>query len=290
MDPIVRGIGGYRLPCSRDNLDRSRFGPLSSGHAIPPPSDGARAWGRGRRSGGDSEGVDEGRDPHPLGHRAGRPAGGRATACPWSTTSCASWPPSGWPRRSPGQTLQATALVHEAYLRLVGDERPSAGTAAATSSPPPPRPCGGSWSSRLGGERRPSGGGRGRFAKLWSPTRLWHPAPEEQVLAVHDALDGVAQDRPGHCPLLDQAPILRRDDHGRGGRCPGHLRPVRAGPLVLRPDVAPPSVAVGVNVCAPPYFFAEFVPEYALSCEPTLVRGPGHDRARAIHRRAATAR
>jgi len=26
---------------------------------------------------------------------------------------------------SPGQTLQATALVHEAYLRLVGDESPS---------------------------------------------------------------------------------------------------------------------------------------------------------------------
>src|SRR5437588_12283107 len=28
-------------------------------------------------------------------------------------------------RESPGQTLQATALVHEAYLRLVGSETPS---------------------------------------------------------------------------------------------------------------------------------------------------------------------
>src|SRR5262245_53736109 len=27
-------------------------------------------------------------------------------------------------RESPGQTLQATALVHEAYLRLVGDQDP----------------------------------------------------------------------------------------------------------------------------------------------------------------------
>src|SRR5262245_63901199 len=27
-------------------------------------------------------------------------------------------------RESPGQTLQATALVHEAYLRLVGGEQP----------------------------------------------------------------------------------------------------------------------------------------------------------------------
>jgi RNA polymerase sigma factor (TIGR02999 family) len=28
-------------------------------------------------------------------------------------------------RRRPGQTLQATALVHEAYLRLVGDQDPA---------------------------------------------------------------------------------------------------------------------------------------------------------------------
>src|SRR6516165_8330412 len=28
-------------------------------------------------------------------------------------------------RESPGQTLQATALVHEAYLRLIGSEAPS---------------------------------------------------------------------------------------------------------------------------------------------------------------------
>ena len=28
-------------------------------------------------------------------------------------------------QEKPGQTLQATALVHEAYLRLVGDEQPA---------------------------------------------------------------------------------------------------------------------------------------------------------------------
>ena len=43
----------------------------------------------------------------------------------------------------PGQTLQATALVHEAYVRLVGPAPGMGGTAAATSSPPPPRRCGG---------------------------------------------------------------------------------------------------------------------------------------------------
>ena len=42
-------------------------------------------------------------------------------------------------QEKPGQTLQATALVHEAYLRLVGDR--AVREVAATSSPPPPRPC-----------------------------------------------------------------------------------------------------------------------------------------------------
>ena len=37
--------------------------------------------------------------------------------------SCASSPPRSWPTRRPGQTLQATALVHEAYLRLVGGDK-----------------------------------------------------------------------------------------------------------------------------------------------------------------------
>ena len=35
----------------------------------------------------------------------------------------------------PGQTLQATALVHEAWLRL------TAGAVAAISLPPPPKRC-----------------------------------------------------------------------------------------------------------------------------------------------------
>ena len=38
---------------------------------------------------------------------------------PWSTRSCASWRRSGLSHEPSGQTLQPTALVHEAYLRLV---------------------------------------------------------------------------------------------------------------------------------------------------------------------------
>jgi ECF sigma factor len=40
----------------------------------------------------------------------------------------------------PDHSLQATALVHEAYLRLLGDARPP-GTIAVTSSAPLPRRC-----------------------------------------------------------------------------------------------------------------------------------------------------
>ena len=42
----------------------------------------------------------------------------------------------------PGQTLQPTALVHEAYLRLVDSETPDPGTVGPISSAPPPKPCG----------------------------------------------------------------------------------------------------------------------------------------------------
>ena len=45
----------------------------------------------------------------------------------------------------PGQTLQATALVHEAYLRLVGDQRFENRQHFLVQQP---RLCGESWSSR----------------------------------------------------------------------------------------------------------------------------------------------
>ena len=48
-------------------------------------------------------------------------------------------------KEPPGQTLQPTGLVHEAYLRLVAQTRRHTGTTAATSSPPQRRPCAASW-------------------------------------------------------------------------------------------------------------------------------------------------
>ena len=51
-------------------------------------------------------------------------------------------------QEKPGQTLQATALVHDAYLRLVGGDAASTGTVAGTSLPPRPRRCDGFLSTK----------------------------------------------------------------------------------------------------------------------------------------------
>ncbi len=52
----------------------------------------------------------------------------------------------------PGQTLQATALVHEAYLRLVGGKNPSSWDGRAHFLHRPPKPCGGFWWIKLAAE------------------------------------------------------------------------------------------------------------------------------------------
>ena len=44
--------------------------------------------------------------------------------CRSSMGSCAGWRLTKWLRKRRGHTLQPTALVHEAWLRLVGDEAP----------------------------------------------------------------------------------------------------------------------------------------------------------------------
>src|SRR5688572_15726302 len=50
----------------------------------------------------------------------------------------------------PGQTLQATALVHEAYLRLVGNQEPGASSPEPTAQPlaPGSRPLAPAFNSR----------------------------------------------------------------------------------------------------------------------------------------------
>jgi RNA polymerase sigma factor (TIGR02999 family) len=109
-------------------------------------------------------------------------------------------------REKPGQTLQATALVHEAYLRLV----------ASGGRQPPDEPA---WNGRghffaaaaeamrrilvEQARRRMAvkrGGQAGR--EDLDPSGLAAPAPEEHLLAVHDALDAFARTDPEAATLV----------------------------------------------------------------------------------------
>ena len=80
-------------------------------------------------------------------------------------------------QEKPGQTLQATALVHEAYLRLIGpdDASRSTGTAADISLPRRPRRCGGFlWSrpgTRAGSSTAASGSGSISIRPVRYPSR-----------------------------------------------------------------------------------------------------------------------
>jgi RNA polymerase sigma factor (sigma-70 family) len=117
----------------------------------------------------------------------------------------------------PGQTLQATALVHEAYLRLVGSAcraEPEAAIESASRS----RPAGGTYDSRghffaaaaeamrrilverarqKAGPQR--GGGRQRISLDACDPSDDRPG---EVLAVHEALDALATESPIKAELV----------------------------------------------------------------------------------------
>jgi RNA polymerase sigma factor (TIGR02999 family) len=101
----------------------------------------------------------------------------------------------------PGHTLDATALVHEAYLRLVGNqtfENRAHFLAAAAQA-----------MRRIlveharGRGRLKRGGGRQRNAI--DPDALAGPMPDEELLALHEALERLA----GHDPIKAQLVELR---------------------------------------------------------------------------------
>jgi RNA polymerase sigma factor (TIGR02999 family) len=104
-------------------------------------------------------------------------------------------------QEKPGQTLQATALVHEAYLRLVGQKESQ------------------HWNSRghffaAVGEamrrilveqaRRRAATKRGGQIdrEILDPDEIVAPGPDEQILAIHDALDSLAQADPDAAVLV----------------------------------------------------------------------------------------
>jgi RNA polymerase sigma factor (TIGR02999 family) len=97
-------------------------------------------------------------------------------------------------REAPGQTLQATALVHEAWLRLAGSERQEwrgrahfLGAAAEAM-----RRILIDQARRKASQKR--GGGQAR--EELHESRIAMRAPPAEILAVHEALDALAaQDR-----------------------------------------------------------------------------------------------
>ena len=133
----------------------------------------------------------------------------------------------------PGQTLQATALVHEAYLRLVG--------AASPTALERPRPL---LRRRRRGhaphprrERPPQGAARstgaaGSALDLDAAEPLGRADPDDQLLALDEALTRLAERGPRKA-AAGQAPLLRRPDRRAGGRGPRHLParpPTATGP------------------------------------------------------------
>src|SRR5262245_1879547 len=93
-------------------------------------------------------------------------------------------------REAPGQTLDATALVHEAYLRLVGpadarrwDDRGHFFAAAATAMR----------RILIDNARRKRAEKRGGELKRQALGDIAAPEPDEELLAIHEALDRLTE-------------------------------------------------------------------------------------------------
>jgi RNA polymerase sigma factor (TIGR02999 family) len=98
----------------------------------------------------------------------------------------------------PGQTLDATALVHEAFLRLVGDQRfDGRGHFFAAAAEAIRRILVEQARRRLAAKH---GGQRQREAI--DPDRLAAPAPDDELLALHEALDRLAEGHPEKAELV----------------------------------------------------------------------------------------
>ncbi len=101
-------------------------------------------------------------------------------------------------QEKPGQTLDATALVHEAYLRLVGDQQfDGRGHFFAAAAEAIRRilveQARRKQAARHGGMRQREG---------LDPDRIAAPAPDDELLALHEALDRLAERHPEKAELV----------------------------------------------------------------------------------------
>ena len=178
-------------------------------------------------------------DPHPLGHRAGRSRGRRAALAAGLRRAAQAGRRRRLAQEKPGQTLQATALVHEAYLRLVDvpqaqhwNSRGHFFAAAAEAM------------RRILVEQRPAQAARQArrrpaAASIWRRPSM-SPTPDaDDLLALDEALDRLEQARSAR-GRAGQAPLLRRPDHRGGGGQPSASRRDGRPLLGLRPGLAAP--------------------------------------------------
>ena len=109
---------------------------------------------------------------------------------------------------APGQTLQATALVHEGYLRLVGTEPAQRWTsrghffaAAAEAMRPPLRPCG-AFSSSRPAARNGSATAAAASASISRRPASWRNSTCDDLLAIDEALSRLAARDPVRAELV----------------------------------------------------------------------------------------
>jgi RNA polymerase sigma factor (TIGR02999 family) len=101
-------------------------------------------------------------------------------------------------REKPGQTLSATALVHEAYLRLVGGQQfDGRGHFFAAAAEAIRRLLVEQARRRQAAKR----GGQGEREEL-DPDRIAVPADDDELLALHEALDRLGARDPQKAELV----------------------------------------------------------------------------------------
>ena len=101
-------------------------------------------------------------------------------------------------QENPGHTLQPTALVHEAYLRLVGPQRFAGRAHFYTAAAEAIRRILVDQARRRLALKR---GGQLERADR-DPDSLATPAPDEELLGLHEALDRLAEEHPEKAELV----------------------------------------------------------------------------------------
>jgi len=102
---------------------------------------------------------------------------------------------------APGQTLQPTALVHEAWLRLVGKDQPQFANRAhffAAAAEAMRRIL----IERARRKLAARHGGGQRRTEFHEHELAANSAAEDEMLAIHEALDKLAAERPSEAELV----------------------------------------------------------------------------------------